>query len=104
MTLVIMLKRDSQIAYRSSAIQFRHHLDIVSLHRLHEALRYAVALWAPHRRRSGSNPISRANTRVSWALYAEPLSASHSTGDAGNASPKRRSIERSMTSCTVPLS
>lgn len=51
-----MLKRDSQIANRCSAIRFWHHLDIVSLHRLHEALRYTVALWASHRSRSGLQP------------------------------------------------
>ena len=54
--LVIMLKRDSQIAYRCSAIRFWHHLDIVSLHRLNEAFRYTVALWASHRSRSGLQP------------------------------------------------
>ena len=53
MLLVVMLESDGQVAYRRHGIGLGHEGDVIPLHRLHEALRHAIALWAAHRRRQG---------------------------------------------------
>jgi hypothetical protein len=49
MFLVVMLEGDGQVAQGRRSIRFGHMADVVTLHRFHEALRYAIALWAAHR-------------------------------------------------------
>jgi hypothetical protein len=49
-------KGDCQVAYRRHRIGLGHEGDVIPLHRLHEALRHAVALWAAHWRRQWFQP------------------------------------------------
>lgn len=78
MLFIIMLEGNRQIAQRRFSIRFGHVRHVITLDRLHEALRHAVALRAAYRRRYRlqadlSGKQARLLGDIGRAVIAQPL-------------------------------
>lgn len=54
--LVVMLERDRQVTNSGRGVRLRHEGNVVTLHRLDEALSHAIALGTAYRRRERLEP------------------------------------------------